>query len=111
MGKMPWRSQSTMDQKFDFINEWKSGKYTFNSLCEAYGIARSLGYRIRARYEEEGLIGLIPKSKAPHTQANRTPTEIEMALCERRVQYPRMGADKLLTLLEADFEKNELPAV
>jgi transposase InsO family protein len=100
-----------MDQKFDFINEWKSGKYTFNSLCEAYGIARSLGYRIRARYEQEGLDGLIPKSKAPHTQANQTPTEIELAICECRIQYPRMGADKLLTLLEADFEKSELPAV
>jgi transposase InsO family protein len=100
-----------MDQKIDFINEWKSDKHTFNSLCEAFGISRSLGYRLRSRYASEGETGLIPRSKAPHTVANQTPTEIEMALCERRIQYPRLGADKLLTLLEADFSREELPAV
>lgn len=100
-----------MEQKIDFINEWKSGKYTFSGLCEAFGIARSFGYTICARFQNEGLDGLVPKSRAPHTQANRTPTEIEMALCERRLKYPRLGPDKLLTLLEADFDRSELPAV
>jgi transposase InsO family protein len=100
-----------MDQKIEFINEWKSGKYTFKSLCESFGIARSLGYRLCSRYSSEGESGLEPRSKAPHTIANRTLTEIEMALCERRVEYPRMGADKLLTLLEGEFSKDELPAV
>jgi transposase InsO family protein len=100
-----------MDLKIEFINEWKSGKYTFNSLCGAYGIARSLGYRIRDRYQEEGLENLFPRSKAPHTQANQAPTEIKTALCELRVQYPRLGADKLLTLLQADFDTGDLPAV
>jgi len=108
---MPWRSQSAMDQKVDFINEWKSGKYTFSGLCKAFGIARSFGYTLCARYQKEGLEGLAPKSKAPLTQANRTSTEIEMALCERRLMYPRLGPDKLLTLLEADFDRAELPAV
>ena len=100
-----------MDQKIEFINEWKSGKYTFKSLCESFGIARSLGYRLCSRYRSEGESGLEPRSKAPHTVANRTLTEIEMALCERRVEYPRMGADKLLTLLEDEFSKDDLPAV
>jgi hypothetical protein len=100
-----------MDQKVDFINEWKSGTYTFSGLCEAFGIARSFGYTLSARYKKEGVAGLAPKSRAPHTQANRTSTEIEMALCERRIIYPRMGPDKLLTLLESDFDRADLPAV
>lgn len=100
-----------MDQKFEFINEWKSGKYTFKSLCEAFGIARSLGYRLRSRYLLEGDAGLAAKSKAPHTVANKTLTEIEIALCEGRVKYPRLGADKLLTLLESEFPREELPAL
>lgn len=100
-----------MDQKIEFINEWKSGKFTFSSLCEAYGISRTLGYRLCNRFEEEREPGLEPRSRAPHTVANRTLTEVEIALCELRLKYPRFGADKLLTLLEADFDPKELPAV
>jgi transposase InsO family protein len=111
MGKMPWRSKSTMDQKIEFINEWKSGKYTFKSLCESYGIARSLGYKLCNRYKLEQEAGLAPRSRAPHTLANRTLTEIEIALCEKRLEYPRFGASKLLTLLESVFDPSELPSL
>jgi transposase InsO family protein len=100
-----------MEQKIEFINEWKSGKYTFKSLCEAYGISRTLGYRLCGRFESEQEQGLEPRSKAPHTVANRTLTKIEIALCEMRLKYKRFGADKLLTLLEQDFDRDELPAV
>jgi transposase InsO family protein len=100
-----------MEQKIEFINEWKSGKYTFKSLCEAYGISRTLGYRLCGRFEDEQEKGLEPRSRAPHTVANRTLTKIEIALCELRLKYRRFGADKLLTLLENDFDKDELPAI
>lgn len=100
-----------MDQKIEFINEWKSGEYTFTSLCEQFGISRALGYRLCARYKAEKEKGLEPRSRAPRTVHNKTLTEVEMALCDLRIQYKRLGADKLLTLLREDFGMTELPAV
>ena len=47
-----------MDQKIQFINEWKSGAFTFQSLCEQFGISRALGYRLCRRYEAEKEKGL-----------------------------------------------------
>ena len=73
----------------EFINEWKSGIFTFNSLCESYGISRTLGYRLCRRFEEEQEQGLEPRSRAPHSVANRTLTEVEFALCELRLKYRR----------------------
>lgn len=100
-----------MEQKIEFINEWKSGQFTFSSLCEAYGISRELGYRLRRRYERDREAGLLPRSRAPHSMPNRTLTVIEQALCELRLVHPRLGADKLLTLLQDRFPPKELPAV
>ena len=56
-----------MDQKIEFINEWKSGKFSFLSLCEAFGISRTLGYKVRHRYEEEKEVGLLPRSRSPES--------------------------------------------
>jgi len=102
-----------MEQKIQFINEWKAGRYTFTSLCEYFGISRTLGYRLISRYEEDKEKGLEPKSKAPLHVANRTLTQIEKAICDLRLKHPRFGADKLITMLELEgrFDPEDLPAV
>jgi hypothetical protein len=81
-----------MDQKIEFINEWKSGKYTFKSLCESFGIARSLGYRLCSRYNSEGETGLEPRSKAPHTVANRTLTEVVSSFFRKLIRLLNPGS-------------------
>lgn len=100
-----------MDQKIEFINEWKSGKHTFQSLCEAFGISRTLGYKLCRRYEAEKEEGLLPKSRAPHRVHNKTLTEVEMAICDLRLKYKRFGADKIISILRDDYGMKELPAV
>jgi transposase InsO family protein len=102
-----------MEEKLRFINEWKAGQHTFSSLCEAFGISRTLGYRLIGRYEVEKEKGLEPRSRAPLNVSNRTPTEIEKAICDLRLKYPRLGADKILSMLheEKRFASKDLPAV
>jgi len=62
---MPWKNETTMDQKIAFIREWQSGRYHFNSLCEAYGISRQAGYNLIKRYKKEGLKCLENRSRRP----------------------------------------------
>jgi len=102
-----------MEQKIEFINEWKSGEYTFQSLCEAYGISRTLGYRLVGRFEEEREKGLEPRSRAPHHCPSRTLTVVEKAICDLRLKHPRLGADKLISMLKlaGRFGAEDLPAV
>lgn len=45
-------------------------------LCAALGISRQTYYRLRARYDRDGVDGLVPRSKRPH----HSPTEVEVSM-------------------------------
>jgi hypothetical protein len=32
---MPWKETTTMEQKVEFICEWRTGKYSITELCKA----------------------------------------------------------------------------
>jgi len=100
-----------MDEKFHFIMEWQFGNHNFTELCEDFGIPRTLGYRYINRFRESDLDGLKELSRAPHRVWNKTPAAIEQALIELRKAHPRAGAEKLLKVLERDFDPQDLPAV
>jgi transposase InsO family protein len=108
---MPWRETSAMQEKFHFILEWESGEYSFTELCESFGISRPLGYKYINRYKKYGTEGLKELSRAPRYIWNKTSPDIEKALIELRKKHPRVGAEKLLKVLESEFSPEELPAL
>ena len=60
-----------MDEKKEFIEEWKRQEVSLAELCRGYGISRQTGYKWLERYELEGELGLEEHSRAPlqHPQA------------------------------------------
>ena len=36
---MPWKETTTMEQKIEFICEWRTGKYTITELCKNFELA------------------------------------------------------------------------
>ena len=62
-----------MDQKKEFVREYRRGLYTMTELAERYAISRKAGYALVRRVEELGVAGLQPQSRRPHTSPNRTP--------------------------------------
>lgn len=62
---MPLKNIDKMELKLMFIRDYISGKYTFTSLCEDYGISRQTGYNYRRYYELYGVEGLQEKSRSP----------------------------------------------
>jgi len=96
---MPWRVQTPMSARRDFIEDWLRGLYTMTELCARYGISRRIGYKWVARFEEGGLPGLEDRRRTPHTSPTRISPDLAAALLGARRAHPTWGPRKLLPYL------------
>ena len=49
---MPWRLQTPMSERRQFVEEYLRRLTSMTALCACYGISRRVGYKWLARYEE-----------------------------------------------------------
>jgi transposase InsO family protein len=108
---MAWKETTSMEQKIEFITEWRTGRYHLTELCRAYGISRPTAYKYIKRYQQEGLTGLQEKSRAPTVHPNKTPDVIERTIVEWRKRHPRWGGEKIWKLLHKQFIPEQIPSV
>lgn len=108
---MPWKETTMMEQKLEFINEWRSGNFSLSELCRQFGISRPTAYKYLERYEKEGLEGLKEKERTPHSHPRQTGEEIENRIVAHRREHPRWGGEKIWKLLHKDFNEEEIPCV
>jgi transposase InsO family protein len=66
---------------------------TVREFCDEQGISPDTYYRYRARLREEGLEGLVPRSRAPHTHPNQTPAAVEELLVAKHDHLVGEGLD------------------
>jgi putative transposase len=107
---MPWSETTTMEQKIQFIRDWRRGAMTVSDLCFVYGISRKTGYKWIERYVEEGPDGLICRSQSARVIPHKTTFEVEQAILAMRLRHPTWGAKKLLPTLEGRYPQMELPS-
>ena len=88
---MTWKETTAMEQKIEFITEWRSGQYSLSELCRAFNISRPTAYKYIKRYHSEGLQGLHERQRTPTVQPNKTPQVIEDEVIAYRKRYPRWG--------------------
>ena len=69
------------------------GELNVAAFCREKGISRDTFYRWRARYREEGLAGLEPRSSAPKRSPQRTSIELEDAVVALRKELDGAGLD------------------
>lgn len=100
-----------MEERFNFINEYRSGIWTVKDLCQEVDISRHLGYKYIRRYEEYGTEGLEDLPKTPHTSPNKTPSNIEKAIVAFRRKHPRYGALKILTKISDEDPTLHWPSI
>lgn len=96
---MPWREMSPMDQRVQFVTEFRSGLFTMTELVAQYGISRKTGYKWVDRYEAKGVAGLTDRSRRPRHSPLATDADRVAALIALRKRHPRWGAKKLLAVL------------
>src|ERR1041384_6434975 len=97
---MPWKAELPMDQKTQFVSEYLRDSLSLTELCQRYHISRKTGYKWIARYEAEGPVGLVERSRRPHASPEQPPEALRKAIIEARRRHPSWGAKKLLKLLE-----------
>ncbi len=98
---MPWRETSPMDQRLQFISDYLRNAWSMTELCERYEISRTTGYKWFGRYENEGPLGLLDRSRRPHHSPNAAPPGVVDALISARRRHPHWGPKKLLAILAA----------
>ncbi len=92
---MPWLETNPMQQRWLFIQDYRTGLWSMSELCARYGISRKTGYAVLQRYQAEGRAGLRPRSRAPHHCPHHTPRHVEEAILAAKKRHPRWGARKL----------------
>lgn len=108
---MPWKETTTMDQKIEFICEWRTGKYTITELCKAFEISRPTAYKLIYRLENYGIEGFKNMSKSPRNHPNKTKDSVEQKIIELKEKHNLWGAKKIRKLLFNDFYAEDIPSV
>jgi len=106
---MPWKEETIMSLRDEFIIRALAKTEVFKHLCQEYKITRKTGYRLLKRYEEEGLAGLVPRSKKPLSSPTKTNLQTEEVIVNVRLKQPTWGPRKILKYL-SNKGINHLPA-
>lgn len=96
---MPWRTESVMDQRVEFVVRARQAEQTIAALCRDYGISRATGYLWLQRYREAGVQGLSDRSHAPTHFPHRVSAELEAAVLALRDEKC-WGGPKIAKVLE-----------
>lgn len=96
---MPWRTESVMDQRVEFVIRARRGEETMAALCREFEISRPTGYLWRQRYQQAGVMGLRDRSHAPAQFPGRVSAEIAAAVLALRDEKC-WGGPKIAKVLE-----------
>jgi hypothetical protein len=90
---MPWKECHVEDERMRFVIRLKDGE-KMAALCKEFGISRKTGYKIFARFENQGLEGLTDRSRRPYRQAQQLPEALEAEIVRLKREYPHWGAPR-----------------
>ena len=95
---MPWKECSVMEERLRFVARILEGE-AVTDVCREFGISRKTGYKILARYKDEGPAALTDRSRRPVRYANQLATQIEGLIVSLKTGKPHWGARKIRELL------------
>ena len=109
---MPWKDTTIMEQKIEFICEWRTGKYTISELCRSFEISRPTAYKIIARFEKEGYDGLRELSRKPRgLHPSATNEKVVNSILELKEKHKLWGAKKIWKLLYNNYPDEAIPTI
>jgi transposase len=92
---VPWSEKSIMSQRDEFVVLFEQDGVNRRELCRRFGVSPTIGYRLWARYRQEGKAGLADRSRRPQRSPARTSAEIEERVLAVRDEHPAWGGRKI----------------
>ncbi|MFE0646854.1 helix-turn-helix domain-containing protein [Streptomyces sp. NPDC058877] len=77
------------------------GGSAIGEVAARYGTSRQTLHSWRRRFEQEGMPGLLDRSRRPRNSPTRLSAEVEAEICELRRRHPRWGARRISHKLSA----------
>jgi transposase-like protein len=78
---MPWREVSTLSLRWEFVELASQSGVAFSDLCQRFEISPKTGYKWVKRYQQQGVKGLVNRSRRPHHWPGRSAEAIEERFC------------------------------
>jgi transposase InsO family protein len=100
-----------MEQKVEFICEWRTGKYTITELCRAFEISRPTAYKLISRFEKNGVEGLKEECRTPRNHPNGTKDGTVKSILDLKEKHSLWGAKKIRKLLFKVCDPKDIPSV
>lgn len=92
---MPFGDRSAMSQKLEFVRLAMRDGANVSALCRRFGIGRTCGYKLIARYRVEAEAGLAERSRRPLSSPTRCAAQVEAAALSIRAAHPTWGGRKI----------------
>jgi transposase InsO family protein len=106
---MGWRETCAVTERMRFMTAVEQEDASFSVVCRRFGVSRKTGYKWLERYQAEGVLGLVDRSRAPLTHPDAVPTAIaERCLAVRR-RHPTWGPVKVRAWLERQDAETAWP--
>lgn len=102
---MPWKVQTPMSGRRQFVDEYLRRTVSMTTLCACYGISRRIGYKWVTRFLVEGDRQLQDRSRRPLTSPWAVAPELTALLLEARHRHPTWGPRKILDYLTRGIPK------
>src|SRR4029453_15006820 len=99
---MPWHTRNLIEEREAFVQLVESGHEYFSSLCQAFGISRTQGYKWLSRYQEAGKVrkALEDQSRRAH-RIHTVGEQVRQNVLRLRAQHG-WGPQKLAFVLRAE---------
>jgi transposase InsO family protein len=101
---MPWKETTQMSSRLEFVLLALKPGANIRLLCRSFNVSPMTGYKLLARYQEQGEAGLLDQSRRPHSSPLRSSDELESQVLALHALYPCWGSRKLRVLLPAGVE-------
>ncbi len=107
---MPWKETGPVLERERLIDDYLSGFYSVTELSDRYGVSRRILHKWLSRHNEEGIRGLVDRSRAPLRIPHRTDESIAERVVAFRRRFPHMGPRKIVARLSELHPDVEWPA-
>jgi putative transposase len=97
---MSW-NEGPVEERRRMIEAWELGE-SVTELAKRFEVSRQTIYTYIGRWEEQGPVGLEPRSRAPQSNSRQTGVDVRNALLNLKERHPRYGPHKLVRLLAND---------